>query len=301
MHEEIISRINEVIDHIERHIGDKHKLDELAGIAHLSKFHFHRTFKIITQETPNEYINRKRVERIASLLVHNPGETISDLSFRYGFQNLSHFSRTFKKRYGFSASELVKGDGRVLAGSFENSKIGKTGLLYSSYLREVENLKKWADTNAEIQMRPLPEIKLAYVRHWGSPYAIHQAFDKLLEWCENVDEKNIGNDFYILFHDNPNLTDEYKIQQSASVEIKGKIDPKYKISMLTIPPQQYLIGNFLLKEDEFEKAWNTMVVWLNDKNLRSGDGYRFERFSQSDLLNKVSPYRVQIAIPITRI
>lgn len=300
MHSEIIIKINKVIDHIEKNLCEEQPLEKLTAIAGLSKFHFHRTFKMITHETPNEYVNRKRIERIASLLINNTDQSISDLSYKYGFENLSTFSRSFKKYYGFSASELQKGiKNRTGLDSFQNSKIGKTTILSDTYLYGAKKLREWMLSNAKISVKFLPEITLAYVRHWGSPYSIHEAFDKLLDWRKTVDNDLVGEDYFTIFHDNPSLTDEYKIQQSACVEIINKEVGKKEISVLHIPAQKYLIGKFELTDSEFEMAWNTMIIWINENNLNAKEGYRFERFLNSSLFDVSANYQVEIGIPIS--
>lgn len=299
MNSEIFVRINKVIDHIEKRLSEEHQLEKLAQIAHLSKFHFHRTFKMITQETPNEYINRKRVEKIASLLIHNSEESISNLSFKYGFQNLSSFSRSFKKYYGFSASELKqKSEKKLKIETSKNSKIGKTSILPKSYLSKVEKIKEWMNTKADISINHLPQIMLAYIRHWGSPFTIHQAFDKLLVWCNTVNYDTKDKSFFTLFHDNPNLTVDYKIQQSACIEISKQTNLSQNISTISIPPQKYLIGKFQLTDNEFELAWNSMIIWMNENNLIANEGHRFERFLENSLFDDSTNYQVEIGIPI---
>lgn len=299
MHSEITDRINKVIDHIEEYLCEEHQLEKLAQISFLSKFHFQRTFKMITQETPNEYINRKRIEKIASLLIHNTNESISNLSLKYGFQNLSSFSRSFKKYYGFSASELKqKVKRQITIETSKNSKIGKTTILFEDYLYNVEKIKEWMKIKAEIGVKHLPEITLAYVRHWGNPYTIHQAFDKLLAWCNNVNYDLKDKSFFTLFHDNPNLTIDYKIQQSACVEISEQIKRSKKISTLSIPSRKYVIGKFQLVDEEFEMAWNSMVIWMNENNIHAIEGQRFERFLNNSLFDNSSNYQVEIGIPI---
>lgn len=299
MHSEIIARINKVIDYIEERLCEEHQLEQLANTAHLSKFHFHKTFKLITQETPNEYINRKRIEKIASLLIHNTDESISKLTFKYGFQNLSSFSRSFKKYYGFSASELKqKINNQEKIETSKNSKIGKTITLSNNYLCATEKIKEWMSKKAKISVKFMPEILLAYVRHWGNPYTIHQAFDKLLVWCKNVNYDTKNKNYFTLFHDNPNITVDYKIQQSACIEI-GKETKQFKnISVLSIPPQKYVIGKFELSDQEFELAWNSMIIWMNENNISAKDGQRFERFLNNSLFDNSSNYHVEIGIPI---
>jgi AraC family transcriptional regulator len=45
--EEYISRINRVVDYIEKNISKNLSLEELAREAYFSKYHFHRIFNIV--------------------------------------------------------------------------------------------------------------------------------------------------------------------------------------------------------------------------------------------------------------
>lgn len=299
MHSEIVLKINTVIDYIENHLSEKLPLEKLSEIGNLSKFHFHRSFKMITQETPNEYIIRKRIEKIASLLTVGTQESISDLSAEFGFENLSSFSRSFKKHYGYSASEFkrrLKSQPQIKRA--ENSKIGKTSILSKAYIYESEKLKSWMTIKATINVQFCPEISLAYVRHWGSPYTINEAFDKLQAWTRSYDKDQIGENYYTLFHDNPSLTDDYKIQQSACVEVKNPEALKGEISLLNLPSQKYLMGQFELTETEFGMAWDSMIIWINENDLKPKEGPRFEKFLDRCLFDDSQTFKVALGIPL---
>ncbi len=302
MHSVLINRVNKVIDYIEQYLSEEHQLKELAQLANLSKFHFHRTFKIITKETPNEYITRKRIEKIASQLIYGTDKTISDLSYEYGFENLSSFSRTFKKFYGFSASQLKRKTIDSLdRDKLNNSKIGKTLNVYEDYICNASKIKNWMSKHSDIRIQHLPEIKLAYVRHWGSPYTIHEAFDILSKRCDFDKNSEIRKKHFItLFHDNPSLTIDCKMQQSAGIEVNEMLfKNKNEVSILTIPSQKYVVGKYELLSHEFELAWNSLIVWLNERNIQVTNGYRFEKFLNDSIVNKESStYKVEIAIPI---
>jgi len=81
-------------------------LNEVAKVANYSPYHFHRIFKSETGQTPNYYINRKRIELAAAVLLCEIRITISELALRYHFTSHSSFTRAFKKFYGLSPSEF---------------------------------------------------------------------------------------------------------------------------------------------------------------------------------------------------
>ena len=70
MNDEYIKRINAVFQYIDANLDTELPLETLSQIACYSPFHFHRIFKMITDETLNNYITRRRIEKAAALLLH---------------------------------------------------------------------------------------------------------------------------------------------------------------------------------------------------------------------------------------
>src|ERR1700721_2881570 len=58
-------RINRVIDYLRANLDRQVKLKELARVACLSEFHFHRIFGAVSGETLNNFTNRLRLEKAA--------------------------------------------------------------------------------------------------------------------------------------------------------------------------------------------------------------------------------------------
>jgi AraC-like DNA-binding protein len=58
-------RIVRTLVYIQQHLDDDLELDQVAGVAAFSSFHFHRIFRGLVGETLKEYIRRLRLERAA--------------------------------------------------------------------------------------------------------------------------------------------------------------------------------------------------------------------------------------------
>lgn len=72
------------------------RLLELSGV---SATHLARVVRDIHGLTPTELVNERRLARAAELLTTTPAEVI-EVASGCGFENLSHFYRLFKRRYG---------------------------------------------------------------------------------------------------------------------------------------------------------------------------------------------------------
>ncbi len=87
--------------HIDSNLSVDIRLDALAGEACQSKFHFCRVFKHHIGMSPMQFIAARRVEK-AKRFLRDASCTISMAAFRSGFNDLSDFSRQFKKCAGIS-------------------------------------------------------------------------------------------------------------------------------------------------------------------------------------------------------
>ncbi|WP_350287351.1 AraC family transcriptional regulator [uncultured Croceitalea sp.] len=86
---------------VEAHYYTPITLEELAQLTNQSLSTFKREFKRIYKTTPALYLREKRLERSLELL----GSTdlrATDIAYECGFTNVSHYSKTFKTRYGMS-------------------------------------------------------------------------------------------------------------------------------------------------------------------------------------------------------
>jgi AraC-like DNA-binding protein len=75
-------------------------LEDLAGLAGLTRFHLVRTFKRATGLTPVAYRNQRRVEAARRLLQRDL--SIAEIALEVGFADQSHLTRQFQRLMGTS-------------------------------------------------------------------------------------------------------------------------------------------------------------------------------------------------------
>ncbi|HLM08034.1 MAG TPA: AraC family transcriptional regulator [Blastococcus sp.] len=97
--EESNRRLLRARDAMDRRYAEPLDVPTLARIAHVSEAHFIRTFRATFGETPNRYLQRRRVER-AMFLLRTGDRSVTDICMDVGFSSLGTFSRVFRDIVG---------------------------------------------------------------------------------------------------------------------------------------------------------------------------------------------------------
>ncbi len=93
-----------LLEKIGKEFTGRISLSELADFCDIDEKYLFRIFKEFTGQTPTDYINRMRIDH-ACYLMTVKSYTVTEASFESGFNELSYFSRVFKKYKGISPGE----------------------------------------------------------------------------------------------------------------------------------------------------------------------------------------------------
>jgi len=292
---EYLKRINFILDYIENNLDAELSLKILSEKSYYSPYHFHRVFLTIVNERLNEYITRKRLERIASILLVKPNSTLKNLAHKYGFNTDNSFSRSFKKYYGVSPTEF-KSKGKIII-----SKIGIVPFSSEKYICSIEKTKQWMDMNSQITIKELSEIKLASISHIGEFKKAETMFQKLMEWGHSKKVLNPSHFKAVtVYHDNPNITHGTKIRFSAGVTISKDINPDGEIRQLNLRKGIHIVGHFEIKTDEISYAWKSMCIWVIENGYEFRDGDYFETYHNDHTTHPEKKFIIDICIPIVK-
>ena len=91
--------LRRVLDLIEDELHLALTLDQLAGEARLSTFHFARSFKRSTGSAPHKYVLARKLERAKQQLITTNG-SVETIATSLGFENLHNFRRHFRAHLG---------------------------------------------------------------------------------------------------------------------------------------------------------------------------------------------------------
>lgn len=99
--------------YIEENYSQEIRLNILSQLCGVGPFQFSRAFKREQGITFREYLIRHRVGRAKELLKH-PTASVTDVAFGVGFNDLSYFSKVFRRAVGISPSEYRLRTGGVV-------------------------------------------------------------------------------------------------------------------------------------------------------------------------------------------
>ncbi|MBC7769105.1 MAG: helix-turn-helix transcriptional regulator [Phycisphaerales bacterium] len=97
-------RVHHVRERIDAEYADAMTVSELARGVGMSMFHFTRVFIELMGVPPHRYLLETRLKAARAML--RQGRSVTETCFACGFNNLSHFSRSFARRYGEAPSRL---------------------------------------------------------------------------------------------------------------------------------------------------------------------------------------------------
>jgi transcriptional regulator, AraC family len=102
-----IESIQKAIGYMEEHLLEDISIEQIAKEANASAFHFQRTFTILTDISPLEYLRRRRLTLAAQELANSRIKVI-DLAYKYGYDTPESFTKAFRRQHGISPSEARK-------------------------------------------------------------------------------------------------------------------------------------------------------------------------------------------------
>jgi AraC family transcriptional regulator len=295
------SRINKAIDYIESNLENAFTLEELAKEAGFSKFHFSRIFKALVGETPFQFIVRIRLEKAAALLTMKSRESITGIAFTCGFTDISVFSRNFKSYFKKSATQYRNEKSNLNQADSNTQQTGNTTSMY--FCHDLQTIK-WRTTmklNKSVEVRELPKMTVAYIRHTG-PYKgdeklFEKLWGKLCTWAGANDlMRQPDLKFLTVYHDDPKITVDEKLRISVCVTVPPGTKVDGEFGKMEIEGGKYVIARFELTANDFMEAWDWVYGhWLPVSGYQPDDRPCFELFPREPENGK---FVVDICVPI---
>ncbi len=269
MNKEYKARIDRVIQYIESNLNKTLSLTEVAEVSCFSIYHFHRIFTAIMDETLNDYIGRRRLEKAICLLIFQPEKPITHVALESGFSSSANFAKAVKLYFGFSPSE-IRNPQKIK----QNSKIGKISSKYGKAFNPsdlyptritngVINPTRVDDMNIEI--REIAHQRVCTLASEGgyATEAVYAAWDKLIAWASNNGIQESEQKRFAFAFDNPTVTPIEKCRYDASIVIDNEMSVKPPFVVSEIPKGKYAVLYFKgLPEETLNAQLSIYSDWL---------------------------------------
>lgn len=96
---ETIRLLQQAIDYVEQNLSSAIGVEDIAGAAMTSKYHFQRMFHALTGFTVTEYVRNRRLTLAAEELAGTDGKVI-DIALKYGYETPESFAKAFQRMHG---------------------------------------------------------------------------------------------------------------------------------------------------------------------------------------------------------
>jgi len=231
------ARILRVLLRIEGDLDHPWTLDELAGIASFSKYHFHRLFTALVGETVASYLRRVRLERAAGRLA-DTRRSIAEIGREAGYANPEVFTRAFVRRFELTPSQFrqIARDPRASDAAPSGSAAERVAARWRAATPDS------AHAAAAVETVHMPAVRCAFVRATGD-YARSgpEAWGRLAVWARSRNIPVRARKRFSVGHDDPAVASSERLRLDACFEIaEGEADerPGY-VGVADIPGGEY--------------------------------------------------------------
>lgn len=286
-------RVNQVVTFIDDHLDDELSLEQLAQVAHFSPYHFHRIFSAIVGETPNDFINRLRLERSAHLLIKAPASSITQIALSSGFSSSATFARAFKKYFGMTASQ------------YRRRYMGK-GVMATPALRpDRVSVESEPDTASlppfEVEIKTFPALHMAYVANLKGYDILNicETWDKLSKWAlanglMTPQAKMVGVSF-----DDPAITPEDKCRYYACITVPEERTFGPQVGILDIPGGKCAVCSVTCDAEQIQPLYHAFYrTWLPDSGFQPDNYPCYEIYYAAPDTNPAGKFILDICFPI---
>ncbi len=268
-------RLLRVLVHIQEHLDESLSLDELAGLACFSPFHFHRIFKGMVGESVKEHVRRLRIERAATRLKLG-AQPVVGIALEAGYESHEAFTRSFRSVFGVSPSRFRASNRRATAAApsglhfADGAKIG--------HFKTVQPGGK----KMEVTIVRRGPLRVAFMRHVGRYSTVGKTWDRFLPLAGKEGLLGGGAEFIGLCHDDPEVTPQHRVRYDACVSVDESFRPMGEIGVQVIAGGEYamtthfgpydalgrtytrLLGQWLPRSGRQLRACPCFEVYLND-------------------------------------
>jgi len=263
-----IGCIIKVLIYIEERFDQPILLEEMAKIACISPYYFHRLFRAYVGETVADYIKKLRVQRARERLQYSD-DAITDIALDVGYETPSSFNKVFNQVMGQSPRQYRKIMQPIVRAIMERTDPSKN-CLQPEYVNRKEE-------------------KVLFVRRIGdykeTPW---QAFDALFAFIDKKGLRSKITGSYSFALDDPQIVGRDKCRFDACVALSDKVLPQGEVGQKILQGGRYAVFTHRGPCSALEKTFlDIFTYWYPTSNICWDDDNPFCEYIRLDDLTKI--------------
>ena len=151
-----------------------------------------------------------------------------------------------------------------------------------------------------VEVKELPELTVAYIRHRGSYSKIGEAFGRLLRWAgprglfNRPDARTLA-----IYHDDPDVTPESKLTSSACLSVPPGTDVSGEVGLMNVPGGLFAVCHCEISEDQFHEVWNWLMAdWFPSSGYQPDDRMCYELYLNDPKTHPEKKFILDICEPV---
>ncbi|WP_313699026.1 AraC family transcriptional regulator [Achromobacter sp.] len=247
-------------------------LHQLADLACLSPYHFHRVYRAMMGETVAATVKRIRMHRAAAALTRTQ-TALKDVAQRAGYDSDAAFNRAFNAAFG------------IPPGKYRTAR---------SQLSTPQELAMYP-----IAIETFPGTTLAVLHHRGNYQDIGPVFSRAFmlatgRGIATPDTPGIG-----IYFDDPDQVPESQLRSLAGVPVAPDADIGQELERFEIPAGRCAILTYTGPYNELRKPYDWLFSeWLPASGMTPADFPMFEQYLNDPRTTPPAQLQTRICLPL---
>ncbi|WP_395757222.1 GyrI-like domain-containing protein [Achromobacter sp. EB05] len=265
-------RLDPVLRWLASHPDADPDLYQLADLACLSPYHFHRVYRAVMGETVNATVQRIRMHR-AAVSLGSTGDSLRDVAQRAGYESDAAFNRAFGATFGIPP-------GRYRATRSRPFNPKEPGMY-------------------PITIETFPGAVLAALPHRGSYQEIGPVFSRAFMLAASrglARPEAIG---FGIYFDDPEQVPPAQLRSMAGVSVAPDAELGDELERFEIPATRCAMLTYTGPYNEMDKPYNWMFSeWLPASGMVPADFPMFEQYLNDPRTTPPAQLQTRICMPL---
>ena len=288
-------RLLRVLDHIQAHLDEPLVLEELARIACLSPYHFHRLFSGMVGESVAGLIRRIRLERAATSLQTQPRSSIIDTALTAGYQSHEAFSRAFAQAFGHSPSAHRR------LSTLRHKIPCRSGIHFTPDSHAAHfRTRPLHPSIMNTTIKTRPPTRVASLRHVGPYHQVGSTWERLLDLLGPEGHLGPGTQYIGIAYDDPEVIPPEKLRCDTCVTVDADFEPFSDLIVREIRGGEYAVTTH---EGPYEKITGTyrhlLGQWLPRSGRELADAPCIELYLNDPTTTEPAELLTDVCAPLT--